>query len=213
MSERILRALMQLFAIVAKVDEVSNDDDNAESEETPRIVSTRGREIIESFLKYELSSSDVRKYLTIFDNFLIETRGRLYAKSGGQKRTSLQSVKVLRICEQINQELTQRQKFIVLMRIFEFINTDNHTSDKEEEFVQTVADSFHISPEEYLLVKSFTESGPGEFPDAKNHVYFKGKPNHELKFARTGILEGLDGTIHAIRIESVKTIFIRYFGK
>lgn len=212
MSERILRALMQLFAIVAKVDDIPKEND-AENVETPQIVSTRGREIIESFLKYELSSSDVRKYLSIFDNFLIETRGRLYAKSGGQKRTSLQSVKVLRICEQINQELTQRQKFIVLMRIFEFINSDNQTSDKEEEFVQTVADSFHISTEEYLLVKSFIESEAGEFPDAKNHVYFKGKTSQELNHAKSGILEGLDGTIHAIRIESVKTIFIRYFGK
>ena len=129
MSERILRALMQLFAIVAKVDEVSEE---VQSSENFQIQSTRGREIIASFLKSELSSSDVHKYLEVFEGFLNETRGRLYAKSGGKKRTSLQSVKVLRICEQINKELTQRQKFIVLIRIFEFIYADNHQSEKEK---------------------------------------------------------------------------------
>ena len=122
MSERILRALMQLFAIVARVDEVS-----IETEIDPSgIKSSRGREIISGFLKSELSSSDVAKYLSIFDEFLISTRGKLYAKSGGKKRTSLQSVKVLRICDQVNKELTQRQKFIVLVRIFEFINAMMH---------------------------------------------------------------------------------------
>ena len=101
MSERILRALMQLFAIVARVDEVSNESDG-----DPSIKSSLGKEIIGGFLKSELSSSDVTKYLNIFDEFLVSTRGRLYAKSGGKKRTSLHSVKVLRICEQINKELT-----------------------------------------------------------------------------------------------------------
>ncbi|MFT6283083.1 MAG: hypothetical protein ACJA0U_003225, partial [Salibacteraceae bacterium] len=94
MSERILRALMQLFAIVARVDEVSAEVENDPS----GIKSSRGREIIGGFLKSELNSSDVTKYLAIFDEFLITTRGKLYAKSGGKKRTSLQSVKVLRIC-------------------------------------------------------------------------------------------------------------------
>ena len=211
MSERILRALMQLFAIVAKVDEV--EDSEGEGAYSENIVSTRGREIIASFLKSELSSSDVQKYLTIFDEFLIQTRGKLYAKAGGQKRTSLQSVKVLRICDQINKELTHRQKFIVLIRIFEFVSSDHHTSEKEDEFVQTVADSFHIKPEEYNVIRSFIHATADSLIDEKNHVYYTGGKSLVLSNAKFGILEGLDGLIHAIRIDSVKTIFFRYFGK
>ena len=52
MSERILRALMQLFAIVARVDDVSGE---LEGDPTG-IKSSRGREIIGGFLKSELSS-------------------------------------------------------------------------------------------------------------------------------------------------------------
>ena len=50
MSERILKALMQLFAIIAQVDEL-NDAGN----ENQKIKSSKGRRIIESFLRAELS--------------------------------------------------------------------------------------------------------------------------------------------------------------
>ena len=70
MSERILRALMQLFAIVARVDEVSEDQN-----ETPVIQSSKGKEIIEGFLKSELSSADINKYLNIFGILLRPENG------------------------------------------------------------------------------------------------------------------------------------------
>jgi ABC-type multidrug transport system ATPase subunit/uncharacterized tellurite resistance protein B-like protein len=208
MSERILRALMQLFAIVARVDEVSE-----ESVIDPSgIKSSRGREIIGGFLKTELSSSDVTKYLTIFDDFLIATRGKLYAKSGGKKRTSLQSVKVLRICDQVNKELTQRQKFIVLVRIFEFINADHEFSETELDFVETVSESFNISNEEYKQVKRFVEAERKDTPDEKNHVYYYAGIPQKFKVAKTAFVDGIDGFIHAIHIDSIKTVFFRYFG-
>lgn len=211
MSERILRALMQLFAIVAKVDEVIAEEDDASSADL-HIKSTKGVAIIEAFLKAELSSADVNKYLHIFNDFLNETRGKLYAKAGGQKRTSLQSVKVLRICEQINKELTQRQKFIVLIRIFEFIYADNLQSEREDEFVKTVADSFHIDEEEFVLVREFIENNGQQQTDKSNHVFYRNEVKGDLSEAIEGRLEGLDGTIHVIYIPSVKTIFFRYFG-
>ena len=113
MSDQILRALMQLFAIIAKIDEVS--EKNSESSE---IQSTKSKEIIAGFLKSELSSSDVAKYINIFNDFLITTRETLVSKNIDHKRTTLHSGKVLRICSQINKELTQRQKIIVLIRQF-----------------------------------------------------------------------------------------------
>lgn len=207
MSERILRALMQLFAIVAKVDEVSSEDEGDDF-----IQSTRGKQIIEGFLKSELSSSDVQKYLNIFDEFLISTRGKLYSKAGGQKRTSLHSVKVLRICEQVNKELTQRQKFIVLVRMFEFIHTDNLRTETEMDFIRTVADSFNISADEFHQIHEFIVSTANDIADNENHVYYCGKNTREFQFAKYARVDGLDGFIHAIHIQSVKTIFFRYFG-
>ncbi len=213
MSERILRALMQLFAIIAKVDEVQDDVDDADI--IPTIRSSRGVKIIESFLKSELSSSDVNKYLSIFDNFLNETRGKLFSKRGGNKRTSLQAVKVLRICSQINEELTQRQKMIVLVRILEFINTDNQQTEKEQDFVQTVADAFNISFKEYTALNELTATkgnGLGDLVDTEDHFYYVPNNNFTFEHAESSIVEGLDAPIQVVNIESVNTMFFRYYG-
>jgi ABC transport system ATP-binding/permease protein len=78
MSERILRALMQMFAIIAKVDGVNNT----------------GRLIVQSFLKQQLNLEQVETYLKIFDEFLETHLNASKRKEGAAKRTSLNSVKV-----------------------------------------------------------------------------------------------------------------------
>lgn len=190
MSERILRALMQLFAIIAKVDDVQVDTDD--SDIVPTIKSSKGIEIIESFLKSELSSSDVNKYLSIFENFLNETRGKLFTKRGGNKRTSLQAVKVLRICSQINEELTQRQKMIVLVRILEFINSDNVQTEKEQDFVQTVADAFNVSKNEYNALYDLTATTGNNLVDKEGHFYYLPDDFYKFENANSSIVDGLD---------------------
>src|SRR5579871_5847120 len=106
MSDRILKALMQLFAIVANTDEVG----------------LRGREIVERFLRRQLSNNFIPLYLADYDDFLDKLKGKTQ-EGKIRKRTSVNSVKVLRICTEINRELEQKQKIIVLIRLFEFVNT------------------------------------------------------------------------------------------
>lgn len=206
MSERILRALMQLFAIIAKVDEITDE------KEAPVIQSTKGRLIIESFLKSELSTSDIDNYLEIFEGYLNETHGKLFTKNRDQKRTSLQSVKILRICDQINKELTQRQKVIVLIRVFEFIDRDDVISEMELKFIETVAESFHISDKEFNNIKVFTKENKPTYIDEPEHIYYCAKEIPNLDRAVREVIEGLDDTIHVLHVKSIKTLFFRYFG-
>ena len=128
MSERILRALMQMFAIIAKVDGVTNT----------------GRAIVEAFLKQQLNKEQVEKYLVIFDEYIEAQQAGSKKKDGAAKKTSLNSVKVLKICTQINQELEQPQKIIVLIRLLEFIHSSDEISEQENEFVSIVAETFNI---------------------------------------------------------------------
>src|ERR1700746_2253728 len=119
MSERILRALMQLFAIIARVDGITNT----------------GRNIVHSFLKQQLNQEVVDQCLALFDEYLESHHSVSKKKDGSAKRTSLNSVKVLKICTEINQELEQPQKVIVLIRLLEFIYSSNEISSQEFEFV------------------------------------------------------------------------------
>ncbi len=204
MSERIFKALMQLFAIIAKVDENNNDSEN--------IQSTNGHLIIEAFLRTELNASLVREYIKMFDEFLMIHHLSSAKKDGQRKRTSLNSVKVLRICSQINEELTQRQKIIVLLRIFEFIHASESISDQDTEFVNTVAETFNIDTQEYNTLKDFIDIPGEEIIDGPNYLYISSNPNTEFKHAKHIYSEGIEHNFRFLRIESVQIIFFKYFG-
>lgn len=207
MSERILRALMQLFALVARVDEVSNGD-----EPPSEIQSSKGKEIIEAFLKTQLASSDINKYLNIFNERLNATRKVVFTRDMDKKRSARQSVKALKICAEINKELTQRQKIIVLIRMFEFIHLDGVLSRKELDFVHTVADSFNINPHEYELIKEFIDFD-GDIRSEDHHlVYYLNKIPTESK-AHFVKIKQLDSPLIFLYIKSIGSIFVRYLGK
>jgi ABC transport system ATP-binding/permease protein len=99
MSAGILRALMQLFAIISG----SGKDS--------------GREIVAVFLRQQLNKEMVNKYLQLYEEFA----EKFHRGKQSEKRTSMASVKVLRICDQINEELQQKEKFFVVVRLLEFV--------------------------------------------------------------------------------------------
>src|SRR3989339_1205470 len=135
MSERILKALMQLFAIIARPD--SNPEDR--------------RAIVESYLRQQLNQELVLEYLKVYDEYYAIHQSKQGDTTKKRKSIALSSVKVLKICAAINEELTQKQKIVVLVRLLEFIKADfEEISEQEYEFVETVADSFHIENEEYV---------------------------------------------------------------
>lgn len=195
---------MQLFAIIARVDE--------EIDIQNPITKGNGRKIVKSFLNEELGSAAVEEYLGLFDEFLIAYQGSSNKKDGKRKKTSVHSVKVLRICTQINEELTQRQKMIVLVRILEFINANEVVADQEREFAQTVADTFNVSMEEYNEIKEFVESPIENVIDEPNLLYVTANRNENFEHARHIYSEGIEGQVRVLNIESVGFHFFKYLG-
>lgn len=197
MSERILRALMQLFAIIAKVDGVTS--------------ASRG--IVESFLKQQLSLELVDEYLKVFDEFLEQHHQVSKRKDGTAKRTSLASVKVLRICTQINEELAQKQKVVVLLRLIEFIHSSNEISEQELEFVQTVSETFNIESAEFTRMRAFVEKDITEMPDEDEFLVIDGKPEQKYEQTHHIFVDSMGaGSVVAISIPSVGMYACRYFG-
>ncbi|HRD54277.1 MAG TPA: TerB family tellurite resistance protein, partial [Flavobacteriales bacterium] len=140
MSEKILKALLQLFAIIAKGEEVGL---GARPENAA---------ILERFLRKQFSPETAAAHMARYQAFVQSFHGG--AKSG-RKRTSLNSVKVLKICTQVNEELNQRQKFVVLLHLLEFIHADGMVSPQEDEFVSIVADTFNIAQPDFARCRAF----------------------------------------------------------
>ena len=197
MSERLLKALMQLFAIIADVDELNN----------------KSRIVVEHFLKQRLAQDQVEVYLGHYDEYL-ETHHKVSAKKEGKrKKTSLNSVKVLKICTQINGELEQRQKIFVLLRLVEYINTDKTPTEQELEFVDTVSDVFNIPGEELEDIKKFVICSESSAEDSEKLLIINAKEalasrknNKHIKH------ETLSGSLLILSVESVSMYALKFFG-
>jgi ABC-type multidrug transport system ATPase subunit len=196
MSERILKALMQMFAIIARVNGVNDS----------------GRFIVQSFLKQQLNQELVDQYLAIFDEFLEAHHSVSKKKDGSAKRTSLNSVKVLKICTQINGELTQVQKVVVLIRLIEFISSNEEISEQEMEFVITVAETFNIDEEEFIRCMKFVQAKEDTAPDSSKILVLDNKTNHDFINTRHLYAEGITGQVRVLWIPSVNMYALVYYG-
>ena len=197
MSERILKALMQLFAIIADVDDVTN----------------KSRAIVQSFLKQQLNQAQVEEYLNIYDQYL-EIHHKISAKKDSrQKRTSLNSVKVLRICSQINEELTQRQKVVVLVRLLEYVYSDKIISEQEMEFISTVSEAFNIVKDEFVNALTFITCDENNLPSNGDFLLIDNNQETEESSETLHIYsETLSGSLLILRFVSVGMYVVRYFG-
>jgi ABC-type multidrug transport system ATPase subunit len=187
---------MQMFAIIAKVDGINNT----------------GRQIVQSFLKSQLNLEQVETYLKIFDEYLESHQNTSKKKEGAAKRTSLNSVKILKICTQINQELEQPQKVIVLIRLLEFIHSSNEISEQENEFVLTVADTFNIPMEEFNVLTSFIVDGIDVVPNNPNILVINNNENGVQNLSKHIYCETLPQDVRVIQIESVSMYALRIYG-
>lgn len=183
---------MQLFAIIAKTDGVTTD----------------GRAVVEQFLKQQLTRERVQEYLQVFDQFLAETPEKRKPREGAERRVSVKdSVRVLRICTQINGELEQKQKVVVLFRIMEFISGGNSISPEVLEFASTVAETFNIEKEEANQIREFVLHSPEITPFNSNLLLLKDGENpgiaHFIK------CEGLPGKMEFLKVNSVDMYVVR----
>ena len=197
MSEPILKALMQLFAIIAH----------------PTSNAGERRQIVEYFLKRQINQEAVKRYLGIFDHYYAVHQEKLKEKSKRKKRTSSSSVRVLKICTEINEELTQKQKNVVLVRLLEFVKSGGEITEQEIAFVNTVADTFNIPFEEYNLIKSFVLNTFEELPHAKEILIIDNNESVDLPNIKHIYAPNLDGELRVIEVNSTNMYFIRYIGK
>lgn len=196
MSEKILKALMQLFAIIAQ------PSSNAESR----------RSIVAYFLSRQLNQSTVELYLQIFDHYYNDHQQKLQEKNRRKKRFSSSSVRVLKICTQINKELTQKQKYVVLVQLLEFVKSGGNISEQEMAFIETVADTFHIINEDFAHIRDFVLSKQEEPPQNKRTLLISKQTPHSESTFRYFQTPSLLGDLWVIEIPSASMYFMRYLG-
>ncbi|MFN2396632.1 MAG: TerB family tellurite resistance protein, partial [Bacteroidales bacterium] len=198
MSEEILRALMQLFAIIAKQDVGLSKGERA---------------FVENFLRQQLNETAVKEYLTLFDSYIDpEASNNEPNENNGHKLTSVKdSVKILGIARKINKTLTQKQKAVVLVKLLEMVNSENKLTSQRMAIIDTTADVFNITKQEYNAIQAFVLNTLLPELDLPEILITNAKDpeNSESQFIAANQLEG---SLIFLRIQTVDMFFMKYNG-
>ena len=200
MSEKILKALLQLFAIIAKVDGTS-------------AAGRSGFAAVSRFLRQQFNAEAAAMHLATFETMVAAFHSSGGQSQKGRKRTSLNSVKVLKICTQVNEELNQRQKFVVLVHLLELIYAGGEVGEQELEFVRTVAETFNVAHGEFERCNAFVDSISRGREDAVDILYIDAATQANAGKARHLHAHGLDGEMRVLHVPSVGLYVMRYQGQ
>ncbi len=191
---------MQLFAIIAK------QDDGVETNE---------RDYVLNFLTQQLNDEAIQEYIALFDKNAGYTGDDNNAEEKQKKRklTSVKdSVRILGLCKKINKTLTQKQKVIVLVRLFELVNADRKFTEQRMAIINTVAEVFKISREEYDSIEKYVVNNEISAIDDPNILIINDKEK-ECEKCKHIKSEALDGNLFILHIQSVDLYFLRYTGE
>ncbi|TLX71491.1 ATP-binding cassette domain-containing protein [Labilibacter sediminis] len=189
MSEGILKALIQLFALIA----------------FPHKDNESRRNIVKNFLDQQLSHQMVEEYLRIYESHYQEHASKLeklQKRETSRKTLTANSVKALRISHEINKELTHYQKLIVVIQLIEFLKSGIEISHFEWDFVTTIAETFHIDADEFLLLEEFVLGKKSTPSDNENFLVINNNTNFQHSKSRHLFCEHLRGELHILHIKS-----------
>jgi len=208
MSEEILKALMQLYAIIAK------QDDGVEDNE---------RDFVMLTLRQQVSGSKVEEYIHLFDKKSGYSKRNKAAGSEVQddnkpkkkrKLTSVgDSVKILGISKKINKTLTQKQKVIVLVRLFELVNSDRKFTEQRMAIIHTVAEVFNIKLNDVQNIETFIFSEKVEDLEGSDDLLIISTEKLSNSKCLSITRDGIEGELVILQVKETDQYFIRYTGE
>lgn len=187
MSESVLKAILQLFAIVVRVDDITKQE----------------REQVRVFLNDHLSQSLVTKYLKFFDDYLDQLGQAILEK--GDVRV------VEEVCSGIGIELTQKQKVVIVFELIRIILADGKVHPKEEELLAQIARNFKVSKEALVDIQSFVLGKDVQSMDHEHVLIASSERDHTTKAVHIN-REHVHGFIAVLYVSFVELYFVKYCG-
>ncbi|MEQ6122291.1 ATP-binding cassette domain-containing protein [Reichenbachiella sp. MALMAid0571] len=190
MSEQLLRAIIELLAIVAIEDDVTEDE----------------RLSVENFLLQNLNKEETKKYMSQFDKFAASIEKKVLTGDFDSKE------EISQLTSRINQELTVQQKIVVVLNLIELVIADGQVSDREKELVYHIGESFKFSSRVIDHIKAFVVNGEKEKLSSENILIIDAKPNDDTLASKYIFKEHLDGHLAFFRLPKLEIYFLKYIG-
>lgn len=191
---------MRLFAIVADV----NKDGYSGNE----------RNIVMEYLQRQFSSELVEKFIRYFDERLLYYHpNQMFENDDEAQKQNLENeMKILEICRQINEELQQEQKVVLLVHLFDFINRGDDLTDNELKFVTSVAEGLNINKDDFEDIERFTLRQVDRISRRENILYIDADAQFKHPLIKHIYNEKMDGRLSVLHVPSTNTLIFRYYG-
>jgi ABC-type multidrug transport system ATPase subunit len=198
MNEELLKAIVKLFAIVAK-ERITDDE----------------RSNVRDFLAIHLSHDSVPVYMAIFDRH-IETANAEVVELDHDDDETKEYVddwaNIMKLCKLINEGLTKQQKLVLLLKLFELMLQDGLLSERQSNLIFYIGEVIKVSQEEINLITKFLAAQDAEDIDANSFLLVdEGSVPHEF-MSRHIIRPKITGSIFVLRIPQADTYFVKYLG-
>lgn len=199
MSEELLRAIIQLFAIVAK-ERITEDE----------------RQKIKEFLSLHLNQEAIRYYLGLFDDFCKENKRLASNDLTNVDEETLQFVddwaQIMQISKKVNQALTTQQKCVLVIKIIELVFADGALSERQSNLIFYIGEALKIPGKDLRAMQAFVIGQDIEELSAKNILVIdEGSDEHTHPGPRI-ISKNLTGLIAILRLHDIGAYFIKYLG-
>ncbi|WP_430811468.1 MULTISPECIES: ATP-binding cassette domain-containing protein [unclassified Carboxylicivirga] len=200
MSELFLDALMQIFALLT---------DRREEQKTGD-----GMVEVRNFLLRNLNKEFADKALERYEYYITEYHKDSYShdREVRDKQASSNMDRLVKICDELNQELEQSEKYMLITNMLNFIMRDGHVSGDEGAFTDVLATNLKLNERDYRNLKTFVLDYPLEVEDKERLLLISGqkeKPDKRIKYIYNPKQQVFVWVLH---VQECNLLFFRYSG-
>jgi len=198
MKEELLKAIVKLFAIVAK-ERITDDE----------------RSNVRDFLAIHLAHDYVPIYMALFDQH-IETANTDAVLIDHSDDETIEYVddwaNIMKLCKLINEGLTKQQKLVLLLKLIELMLQDGVLSERQSNLIFYIGEVIKVLQQEVDLISKFLAAHDVEEIDSEFFLIVdEGSVEHEFK-SKHIIRPLITGSIFFLRIPDGETYFVKYLG-
>lgn len=153
-------------------------------------------QVVRNFLRQQVPQSQVSHFLNVFQK---------YANSIG-------SAGIVSVSNDVNRELTQKQKLVVVVLLMELIYADRQVSLAEARGLAHVASQFNIHSEDFSLLEEFIQRTDPERITSQHLLRIGPISDAAAEGGRSIHLHELPGFIAVLHFHTYDTFLIRYHG-
>src|SRR6185369_14834824 len=198
MSEELLKAIIQFFAIVAK-ERITDEE----------------RTIIKEFLGLHLNQDGVRYYLSLFDDFCKVNKPTEHNLSNVDEATQEfvdDWAQIIQIARKVNQSLTTQQKAVLVIKIIELVFVGDELSERQSNLIFYIGEALKIPAKDFRAMRAFVLGHDAEELLSKNILIIDEGADTYTHQGPHLTAKNISGMIAILRLTDIETYFIKYLG-